>query len=185
LNNNLKKISYLLAAIAVCGALYWAVGFFQDHKNRTFTIENISFNAPSSVKIVGSGVNAYDISIGSSGNLPGAWITLYVLSRDEANNLPNDAKTLLYFKSTYLGTSKPTEMTNTRNILGKPVSGDLQEGTIPKPNIIEAYRIRLADGGLLFIGLRRMKTYPKGKGELLFGTMLNSIKVNTTITSED
>ena len=166
-------------------AAYWGVGFFQDHKTRAYSIGNIHFNAPSSIKIEKSGVNAYDISISSLGNIPGAWVTLYILSRDEVNKLPEDAKTLLYFKSTYLGAAGPTERTNTRNILGKPVSGDLLEGKIPKPCIIEAYKVRLADGGLLFVGLKRISSFPKGKGELLFGTLLNSIKVNTTITSED
>lgn len=151
---------------------------------KAYTVGPLQFEAPAAqVKVGEVGVDAWEAALTASAEDPGAppkkeaWITFNVVDAAMLQQIPEAAR-LPNFKGTYLGTAKPAEKQVSREIMGKAVSGDWQQGKIPRPLTIEAYEVKLANGGALYVGFRRLEDFPAEQAEAFFKAVASSLKLD-------
>lgn len=151
----------------------------KEKNMKSYTVGPVTFNAPDSgIETSDVGQNAYEAALhgATTPTEKGAWVTFVTMSKDELAPIPA-ASQMPYFKTTFLGTAKPSEKPVTRTFLQKQVTGESQQAKVPRALTLEAYRVDLDDGGALFIGMRRLSSFPAADAEAFFSAVASSLKL--------
>ncbi len=154
--------------------------FAMEGETKIYLVGPLAIEAPVGyLKVEEIGPSAYNITlIDKDPQIKNAWITAVIMSQEQVKQLA-PGTSLAYFKTTYLGSNKAAEKRNVREILKKKVWGDWQESKIPKPLMLEAYELPLADGSVLFLGFRRLESFSAEKAEKFFNLFSSTLRENT------
>jgi hypothetical protein len=137
-------------------------------ETKEYTIfDTFVFSAPKGTKLEKIGLDAIEAS------RDGGSVVFYFVEKDVAASMPSEALGLKYFNSTYMATALPGEGTVERVIFGKKIKGERQEVNIPRPSILESYKVE-TNKGILFIGL---KSQNPDKSKAFFDTVVSTLKV--------
>jgi len=104
-------------------------------------------------------------------------ITLALASPGMKSTLEmNDVDLFAYLKTTFMGLGGPPQKSVTRTFLGRAVTGERHDHTIPRPSAVEVYCVPLSDGGSLLVGFTFREGFDPAAAEALMDAVASSMK---------
>jgi hypothetical protein len=92
------------------------------------------------------------------------------------NSDMTDRELLDYAKATYFGAKDIAQEQFQREFMGKSVTGDLQQSSIPSRSTLESYLIPLSNGRKMAVGFRKYGETTDDATEKVMGTIAGTIK---------
>lgn len=168
----------IMAAVWIPGTAFTAES--SDHK---YTWNTISFTTPvlfaQPVKI---GMDAVSLLYPNDSQPATAQfdITLALSTVEMQKTMGMDDTQLLdYLKTTFMGASGSAQKAKERTILGKTLTGDHQEQTIPKRMLLDSYLIPLANGDKLMLAFKSDVKMDAAEVEKIIDTVTKTFTQNT------